>query len=78
MYSSGALAHPCSANCRRGGGTFGSIVFPMTKDDAKINDTKGTLKNYTDSDTTTGNTIIRQFCSDCGSYVYSARRVSRS
>ncbi|KAH3913019.1 hypothetical protein HBH56_110730 [Parastagonospora nodorum] len=59
------------ANCRRGGGTFGSIVFPMTKDDAKISDAKGTLKSYTDNDTTTGNTIIRQFCSDCGSPVAS-------
>ncbi|KAL1642527.1 hypothetical protein SLS61_009617 [Didymella pomorum] len=31
-----------------------------------IEDFKGTLKSYRDSDTSSGDTIIRQFCSDCG------------
>jgi hypothetical protein len=58
-----------SANCRRAGGSIGSIIYVIDKTDVEINDTKNTLKSYTDSDTKSGNTIIRQFCSDCGSYV---------
>lgn len=60
-----------SANCRRAGGSIGSIIYIIDKSDVKINDTKSTLKSYTDKDTKSGNTIIRQFCSDCGSYVNS-------
>jgi hypothetical protein len=60
-----------SANCRRAGGSIGSIIYVIDKTDVQINDTKNTLKSYTDSDTKSGNTIIRQFCSDCGSYVKS-------
>ncbi|KZM27295.1 uncharacterized protein EKO05_0005572 [Ascochyta rabiei] len=53
-------------NCRRAGSTPGSIVYMFDKSEVTINDPKSALKSYTDSDTTSGNTIIRQFCSNCG------------
>ena len=34
--------------------------------DVTISDPKKVLKDYTDSDTTSGNTITRQFCGNCG------------
>ncbi|KAJ4984545.1 hypothetical protein SVAN01_09946 [Stagonosporopsis vannaccii] len=59
------------ANCRRQGGTAGSIVYMMDKSEVTIEDAQGTLKEYRDGDTTTGNTIIRKFCGTCGSPVAS-------
>jgi hypothetical protein len=53
-------------NCRRAGSTPGSIVYFYDRDQVKIDDDKGALKTYTDSDTTSGNTIFRQFCGNCG------------
>jgi len=38
----------------------------MDKSEVTIEDAKGTLKEYRDGDTTSGNTIIRQFCGACG------------
>lgn len=38
----------------------------------EVSDPKGLLKTYEDSDTTTGNTVHRSFCSNCGSPVFSA------
>jgi hypothetical protein len=53
-------------NCRRAGSTPGAIMYMLDRSEVTINDSKGALKSYKDSDTTSGNTIIRQFCSNCG------------
>ncbi|OSS44785.1 hypothetical protein B5807_10673 [Epicoccum nigrum] len=55
------------ANCRRAGSAPGSIIHMLDKSEVTIDDSKGTLKSYRDGDTKSGNTIIRQFCSNCGS-----------
>ncbi|KAI8932102.1 hypothetical protein NX059_010987 [Plenodomus lindquistii] len=60
----------CS-NCRRAGSCAGSVIFIFDKKDVKVEDRTSSLKDYTDSDTTSGNTITRRFCSDCGSPVMS-------
>ncbi|KAH7087713.1 Mss4-like protein [Paraphoma chrysanthemicola] len=56
----------CS-NCRRSGSSVGSFLYPIDKGEVKIDDQKGHLKTYQDSDTKNGSTIFRQFCSNCGS-----------
>jgi hypothetical protein len=38
----------------------------LDKTEVKVEDPKGNLKNYKDSDTKSGNTITRQFCGQCG------------
>ncbi|EMD65216.1 hypothetical protein COCSADRAFT_181146 [Bipolaris sorokiniana ND90Pr] len=55
----------CS-NCRRAGSSMGSIIYSPDKSEVTINDPDGNLKSYKDSDTKSGNTITRQFCSNCG------------
>ncbi|KAH7384187.1 Mss4-like protein [Phaeosphaeria sp. MPI-PUGE-AT-0046c] len=55
----------CS-NCRRAGSSVGSIVYVLNKPDVKIEDPNNYIKNYTDSDTTSGNSLTRQFCGNCG------------
>ncbi|KAH7355790.1 Mss4-like protein [Pyrenochaeta sp. MPI-SDFR-AT-0127] len=60
----------CS-NCRRAGSTVGSIVYVLEKTDVTVHDPGNKLKSYKDSDTTSKNTITRQFCSGCGSPVMS-------
>lgn len=59
----------CSSNCRRAGSAPGSIVYMFDKSEVTIDDPKDMLKSYKDSDTNSGNTIIRQFCSNCGWWV---------
>ncbi|CBX96543.1 hypothetical protein IAQ61_005590 [Plenodomus lingam] len=59
------------ANCRRAGSCAGSIIFIIDGKDVKIEDKKNSLKDYTDADTVSGNTITRRFCSNCGSPVMS-------
>jgi hypothetical protein len=63
----GLLCLLCSANCRRAGSAPGSIIYMFDKSEVTIDDSKGTLKSYRDGDTKSGNTITRQFCSNCGS-----------
>ncbi|EUC30609.1 hypothetical protein COCCADRAFT_39190 [Bipolaris zeicola 26-R-13] len=55
----------CS-NCRRAGSSIGSIIYSLDKSEVTINDPNGNLKGYEDSDTKSGNTLTRQFCSNCG------------
>lgn len=45
---------------------MGSIIYSPDKSEVTINDPDGNLKSYKDSDTKSGNTITRQFCSNCG------------
>ncbi|OAL46595.1 hypothetical protein IQ07DRAFT_155834 [Pyrenochaeta sp. DS3sAY3a] len=60
----------CS-NCRRAGSSVGSVVYMMDKTDVSLDDPNHYLKSYTDQDTVSGNTITRQFCSNCGCPVFS-------
>ncbi|KAH7083779.1 Mss4-like protein [Paraphoma chrysanthemicola] len=60
-----------SSNCRRAGSTVGAFIYVIDKDQVKIDDQKGYLKTYQDSDTKSGNTILRKFCSNCGSPIAS-------
>ncbi|EUC46284.1 hypothetical protein COCMIDRAFT_93255 [Bipolaris oryzae ATCC 44560] len=55
----------CS-NCRRSGSSVGSILHALEKSEVTINDPNGNLKSYKDSDTKSGKTLTRQFCSNCG------------
>jgi hypothetical protein len=57
-------------NCQKGSGTAGSVnaVIPATA--FKL--TKGTPKRY-DSIADSGRTLVRCFCGDCGSPIYSQR-----
>ncbi|KAF2633099.1 hypothetical protein BU25DRAFT_358136 [Macroventuria anomochaeta] len=57
---------PKAGKCRCAGSAPGLIVYMFDKSEVSINDSKGALKSYKDSDITSGNTIIRQFCSNCG------------
>jgi hypothetical protein len=66
-----AVTNRRSANCRRAGSSIGSIIYMFDKTEVKIDDTNGTLKSYKDSDTKSGNSITRQFCSNCGRWVMS-------
>lgn len=56
--------------CQKGSGTQGSVnaVIPA----AAFKLTKGTLKRY-DSIADSGRTLVRCFCGDCGSPIYSQR-----
>jgi hypothetical protein len=42
----------------------------LDKTDVKIDGANGSLKSYKDSDTKSGNSIIRQFCGNCGRCVH--------
>ncbi|KAB5580930.1 Mss4-like protein [Coniochaeta sp. 2T2.1] len=57
-------------NCRRAGGPY-SINYTVDEKDVTVKDTQGSLKVYHDSDTRSGSTVKRHFCSNCGSPVYS-------
>ncbi|KAH6875954.1 Mss4-like protein [Alternaria rosae] len=54
------------ANCRRAGGSIGSIVYILDSPEVTINDPSNNLKSYKDNDTKSGNPITRQFCGTCG------------
>ncbi|PSN59378.1 hypothetical protein BS50DRAFT_579976 [Corynespora cassiicola Philippines] len=56
----------CS-NCRRAGSSAFSANYFVEKANVDVSDPKGALKSYDDNDTKSGNTIIREFCSICGS-----------
>jgi hypothetical protein len=53
-------------NCRRAGGSIGSIVYTFDEADVKISDPNDNMKSYKDNDTKSGNPIARQFCGNCG------------
>jgi hypothetical protein len=55
-----------SANCRRAGGSIGSIVYMFEEADVQISDPDGKLKSYKDNDTNSGKPVTRQFCGNCG------------
>jgi hypothetical protein len=72
----GHLCH-CE-NCRKTSGSYVAPNLVIESDKVEIEDTKGTLKTYTDYATTSGVPIVRYFCSRDGRYVlffcYDTRR----
>ncbi|KAF2801923.1 uncharacterized protein BDZ99DRAFT_552187 [Mytilinidion resinicola] len=56
-------------NFRRAGGVLASLNYTLAKSTAIVSDSKSVLKRYHDSNTDSGNTIIRNFCGNCGSSV---------
>jgi hypothetical protein len=68
------MANECSLNCRRAGSSVGSIVYLLDNSEVKIDDPNGALKSYEDADTKSGNSIVRQFCGNCGRCVVSYHR----
>ena len=56
-------------NCQRQAGSAFSTIGGVARGDFRF--VSGTPKRYVDSDTDSGNTVERYFCSDCGSPIYS-------
>ena len=56
-------------NCRRAGGSLGSISIIIAESDVKIT---GQPKIYQDTNTDSGTPVERSFCGNCGSPIYSA------
>lgn len=60
--------HICHClKCRRVTGSNAWSTILLSTKDVVIEDPKGYLKNYMDGDTSTGSSIPRSFCSNCGS-----------
>ena len=57
-------------NCQKQAGSAFSTLAGVPR--SEFNLTAGKPKLYTDSDTTSGNSVERWFCGDCGSPIYSA------
>jgi hypothetical protein len=57
-------------NCQQtSGSAFGAnVIYP--KSSFKIDQGEDTIKQYADSDTASGSTILRHFCSNCGSPLF--------
>ncbi|KAL4868121.1 hypothetical protein BDV12DRAFT_197517 [Aspergillus spectabilis] len=55
-------------NCARSGGGA-SINYVFDEKDVSIEDPDSLLRGFEDTDTLSGNTVIRHFCSQCGSPV---------
>ncbi|OOF90618.1 hypothetical protein ASPCADRAFT_211927 [Aspergillus carbonarius ITEM 5010] len=53
-------------NCARSGGGS-SINYVLDSDDVILTDPHSLLKSFDDTDTLSGNVVLRQFCSQCGS-----------
>ncbi|KAF2705750.1 hypothetical protein K504DRAFT_438924 [Pleomassaria siparia CBS 279.74] len=67
LPSQSLLCH-CS-NCRRAGAAPFTVNYYLDVKEIHLKDAKNSLKSYEDSNTTSGNTIIRKFCGNCGSPV---------
>jgi len=57
-------------NCQKQAGSAFSTLAGVPKSEFKL--TAGEPKLYTDNDTTSGNSVERWFCGNCGSPIYSA------
>ncbi|PYI02736.1 hypothetical protein BO78DRAFT_453304 [Aspergillus sclerotiicarbonarius CBS 121057] len=53
-------------NCARSGGGS-SINYVLDESEVTITDHQSVLKTFNDTDTLSGNVVLRQFCSECGS-----------
>ncbi|KAH8811269.1 Mss4-like protein [Xylogone sp. PMI_703] len=57
-------------NCRRSGG-LSSVNYILKTSSVSIQDPIKALKSYPDNNTINGETILRHFCSTCGSPIFS-------
>ena len=62
----GHLCH--CANCRKKSGCVASNNMVIERENVQVDDPKGLLKTYQDSNTGSGLTARRSFCSNCGRY----------
>ncbi|PWY80801.1 hypothetical protein BO94DRAFT_520745 [Aspergillus sclerotioniger CBS 115572] len=53
-------------NCARSGGGS-SLNYVLDSDEVTLSDPHSLLKSFDDTDTLSGNVVLRQFCSQCGS-----------
>ena len=61
--------HLCHCmNCRKSSGCVASNNMVIEKENVQIEDPKSLLKTYNDSNTGSGLTTPRSFCSNCGRY----------
>ncbi|KAE9370957.1 hypothetical protein N431DRAFT_559984 [Stipitochalara longipes BDJ] len=59
--------HICHcANCRKVSGSYASINLIIEENKVQIEDHDGTLREYVDKETMSGNPVGRWFCSRCG------------
>jgi len=59
--------HICHcANCRKVSGSYASINLIMDENKVQIEDRDGTMMEYVDNETMSGNPVTRSFCSRCG------------
>ncbi|KAF2112875.1 Mss4-like protein [Lophiotrema nucula] len=58
-------------NCRRAGSAAFTVNYLIDRKDVELQDPNGALKTYVDKNTTSGNTLYRKFCGNCGSPVMS-------
>lgn len=60
----GHLCH--CANCRKSSGSYAASNLVIETEKVKVEDRKGTLKEYIDTATGSGKDLSRFFCSNCG------------
>lgn len=59
--------HLCHCyNCRKVAGSYVAANLLIEEDKVEIEDRNGTLKEYIDTDTGSGNKLERYFCGTCG------------
>ena len=62
--------HTCHCiNCRQFTGSAVAYILKVPRANIQLSDPKGYLKHYVDSDTGSGDSLARGFCSNCGSSV---------
>lgn len=64
------IGHTCHcANCRKFTGSSIATILMVPRENVTVSDPKGYLKQFVDSDTGSGDSLKRGFCSNCGSSV---------
>ena len=66
-YADYAPWHKHCANCRKYTGTAGAHILRTQASNVEVSDPKEYLKTHFDSNTRTGGTVPRSFCTNCGS-----------
>ncbi|KAF2172635.1 hypothetical protein M409DRAFT_49188 [Zasmidium cellare ATCC 36951] len=64
------IGHICHCyNCRQSSGASGMNILTVPTPNLTYTDSKNYLKTYNDTNTGSGNTVARSFCSNCGSTI---------
>ncbi|KAJ7255424.1 DUF636 domain-containing protein [Mycena haematopus] len=63
-----AICH-CT-NCQKSGGSAFQTNAIFTPDKITVTEGGEVIRKYDDNDTTSGNTLTRQFCSNCGTSLF--------